>query len=260
MHISGGAQRRRVACTTRCRHPTQKHEDDIQGLLKLSRGIDCLNTQIGKYVIWLILASTAVSAINAIVRKAFNISSNAYLEVQWYLFAWSFLVAAGFTLLNREHVRIDVLNIQRTLLRRLVDVTGRQVLRDHAKLGHRLSQYSAAHAHLQSLEVGHGLDLLAVPPAHLGGGVAGAGGLEVVLGEEIVERLAAVAIVLPRSVLTCGQAERHGAANGEDRVLAGEVVSGGLRHLDVVTLKRIDHAEGGHQFTGGMQGDLELAS
>ena len=84
MHVSGSAQRQRVACTTRCRHPTQKHEDDIQGLLKLSRGIDCLNTQIGKYVIWLILASTAVSAINAIVRKAFNISSNAYLEVQWY--------------------------------------------------------------------------------------------------------------------------------------------------------------------------------
>jgi TRAP-type mannitol/chloroaromatic compound transport system permease small subunit len=82
----------------------------MQGLLKLSRGIDWLNTQIGKYVIWLILASTAVSAINAIVRKALNTSSNAYLEVQWYLFAWSFLVAAGVTLLNREHVRIDVLN------------------------------------------------------------------------------------------------------------------------------------------------------
>lgn len=82
----------------------------MQSLLKLSRGIDWLNTQIGKYVIWLILASTAVSAINAIVRKAFNTSSNAYLEVQWYLFAWSFLVAAGVTLLNREHVRIDVLN------------------------------------------------------------------------------------------------------------------------------------------------------
>ncbi len=82
----------------------------MQGLLKLSRGIDWFNTQIGKYAIWLIMASTAVSAINAIVRKAFNTSSNAYLEVQWYLFAWSFLVAAGVTLLNREHVRIDVLN------------------------------------------------------------------------------------------------------------------------------------------------------
>ncbi|RYF83304.1 MAG: TRAP transporter small permease subunit [Comamonadaceae bacterium] len=82
----------------------------MQGLLKLSRAIDWLNTQVGKWVIWLILASTAISAINAIVRKVFNVSSNAYLEVQWYLFAWSFLVAAGITLLNREHVRIDVIN------------------------------------------------------------------------------------------------------------------------------------------------------
>lgn len=82
----------------------------MQGLLKLSRAIDWLNAQVGKYVIWLILASTAISAINAIVRKVFNTSSNAFLEVQWYLFAWSFLVAAGYTLLNREHVRIDVVN------------------------------------------------------------------------------------------------------------------------------------------------------
>lgn len=82
----------------------------MQGLLKLSRAIDWLNTQVGKYVIWLILAATAISALNAVVRKVFNTSSNAYLEVQWYLFAWSFLVAAGLTLLNREHVRIDVLN------------------------------------------------------------------------------------------------------------------------------------------------------
>jgi TRAP-type mannitol/chloroaromatic compound transport system permease small subunit len=82
----------------------------MQGLLKLSRAIDWLNAQVGKYAIWIILASTAISALNAIVRKVFNTSSNAYLEVQWYLFAWSFLIAAGFTLLNREHVRIDVLS------------------------------------------------------------------------------------------------------------------------------------------------------
>jgi len=82
----------------------------MQGLMKLSRAIDWLNAQVGKYAIWIILASTAISALNAVVRKVFNTSSNAYLEVQWYLFAWSFLIAAGFTLLNREHVRIDVLN------------------------------------------------------------------------------------------------------------------------------------------------------
>ncbi|MBS0468092.1 MAG: TRAP transporter small permease subunit [Proteobacteria bacterium] len=82
----------------------------MQALLALSRAIDRLNTFVGKYCIWLIFAATAVSAGNAVVRKAFDMSSNAFLEVQWYLFAWSFLIAAGFTLLQREHVRIDVLN------------------------------------------------------------------------------------------------------------------------------------------------------
>ena len=82
----------------------------MQALLRLSRGIDAINAFVGKYVIWLIFASTVISALNAVVRKAFNYSSNGFLEVQWYLFAWSFLVAAGYTLLQREHVRIDVLN------------------------------------------------------------------------------------------------------------------------------------------------------
>jgi TRAP-type mannitol/chloroaromatic compound transport system permease small subunit len=81
----------------------------MRALLKLSNAIDWLNTLVGRYVIWLILASTVISGINAAVRKAFNMSSNAYLEVQWYLFAASFLLAAGYTLLNHEHVRIDVI-------------------------------------------------------------------------------------------------------------------------------------------------------
>ncbi len=79
-------------------------------LLKFSNAVDWLNTLIGKHVIWLILASTVISGVNAIVRKVFNVSSNAYLEVQWYLFAASFLIAAGYTLLQNEHVRIDVLS------------------------------------------------------------------------------------------------------------------------------------------------------
>ncbi|RZJ00469.1 MAG: TRAP transporter small permease subunit, partial [Haliea sp.] len=82
----------------------------MHALLKFSKAVDWLNAQVGKYVIWLIFAATAISAVNAIVRKVFDTSSNAFLEAQWYLFAWSFLVAAGFTLLNREHVRIDVVN------------------------------------------------------------------------------------------------------------------------------------------------------
>ena len=82
----------------------------MQALLKLSRAIDWLNATVGRFVIWLIFAATVISALNAVVRKIFNYSSNGFLEVQWYLFAWSFLVAAGYTLLHREHVRIDVLN------------------------------------------------------------------------------------------------------------------------------------------------------
>ena len=80
----------------------------MQALLKLSRAIDWLSAQVGRWVIWLILASTVISAVNAVVRKVFNTSSNAYLEVQWYLFAAAFLLAAGYTLLNGEHVKIDV--------------------------------------------------------------------------------------------------------------------------------------------------------
>lgn len=82
----------------------------MRALLKFSNAVDSLNAFIGRHVIWLILASTVISAVNAAVRKAFNMSSNAYLEVQWYLFAASFLLAAGYTLLNGEHVKIDVIS------------------------------------------------------------------------------------------------------------------------------------------------------
>ena len=82
----------------------------MQALLKFSRAVDWLNASLGRFVIWLIFGATIISALNAVVRKAFDTSSNAFLEVQWYLFAWSFLAAAGYTLLHREHVRIDVVN------------------------------------------------------------------------------------------------------------------------------------------------------
>ena len=82
----------------------------MRALLKFSNAVDWLNAQIGKYVIWLILASTVISGVNAVIRKVFNMSSNAYLEVQWYLFAAAFLLAAGYTLLHGEHVKIDVLS------------------------------------------------------------------------------------------------------------------------------------------------------
>jgi len=86
----------------------KSQEIAVSPLLKLSGLIDGLNRFVGRWVIWLILASTAISAVNAVIRKAFNYSSNAFLEVQWYLFAASFMLAAGYTLLNNEHVRIDV--------------------------------------------------------------------------------------------------------------------------------------------------------
>lgn len=82
----------------------------MHALLKFSKAVDWLNSQVGKHIIWLILASTVISAINAVVRKAFSVSSNAYLEVQWYLFAATFLLCSAFTLLNGEHVKIDVVS------------------------------------------------------------------------------------------------------------------------------------------------------
>lgn len=80
----------------------------MQALLKLSRAIDAFSEFIGKWLMWLVLAATLISAINAVVRKAFNYSSNAYLETQWYLFAAIVLLGAGYTLLRQEHVKIDV--------------------------------------------------------------------------------------------------------------------------------------------------------
>jgi TRAP-type mannitol/chloroaromatic compound transport system permease small subunit len=97
----------------------------MRGFLKFSNAVDWLNAQVGKWVIWLILGSTLISAINAMVRKAFNTSSNAYLEVQWYLFAGAFLLAAGYTLLNGEHVKIDVVSSRLSKRKQIwIDVFG----------------------------------------------------------------------------------------------------------------------------------------
>lgn len=97
----------------------------MNSLLRFSRAIDWLNGQIGKYVIWLILASTVISGVNAVVRKAFNMSSNAFLEVQWYFFAASFLIAAGYTLLNQEHVKIDVISSRLSKSKQIwIDIIG----------------------------------------------------------------------------------------------------------------------------------------
>lgn len=104
---------------------SQDTEETMGALLKFSRAIDWLNAQVGKYAIWLIMGSTVVSALNAVVRYTFNTSSNGLLEIQWYLFAWSFLIAAGFTLLHREHVRIDVINSRLSKKKQIwIDILG----------------------------------------------------------------------------------------------------------------------------------------
>jgi TRAP-type mannitol/chloroaromatic compound transport system permease small subunit len=82
----------------------------VAPLLTLSRLIDRGTEWVGRWVAWLVLAAVLISALNATVRKAFNTSSNAYLEIQWYLFAAVFLLAAGYTLLRQEHVKIDVIS------------------------------------------------------------------------------------------------------------------------------------------------------
>jgi len=81
----------------------------MAALLQLSRLIDRISEFVGRWVAWLVLAAVLISALNAAVRKAFNTSSNAYLEIQWYLFAAVFLLAAGYTMLRQEHVKIDVI-------------------------------------------------------------------------------------------------------------------------------------------------------
>ena len=81
----------------------------MQALLKLSGAIDRLNAFVGKWVAWLILAAVIVSATNALIRKIFNVSSNGFLEIQWYFFAAVFLLCAGYTMLRNEHVKIDVI-------------------------------------------------------------------------------------------------------------------------------------------------------
>ena len=80
----------------------------MSALLKFSRLIDALNTLLGQAVYWLVLLAVLISAGNAVMRKAFDMSSNAYLEIQWYLFSVIFLLCAGYTLLKNEHIRIDV--------------------------------------------------------------------------------------------------------------------------------------------------------
>ena len=80
----------------------------MNALRALSRLVDRVTERLGHWIYWLVLAAVLISAANAVIRKAFNFSSNAFLEIQWYLFSAIFLFLAGYTLKNNEHVRIDI--------------------------------------------------------------------------------------------------------------------------------------------------------
>ncbi len=80
----------------------------MNALLALARAIDALTERIGRLVIWLVLVATLISAGNALARYLLGESSNAWLEIQWYLFGAMFLLAAGYTLKHNGHVRIDI--------------------------------------------------------------------------------------------------------------------------------------------------------
>lgn len=79
-------------------------------LLAITRVIDAINGAIGRWVSWLLLAAVLISAGNAVIRKMFDISSNAWLELQWYLYGTVFMLAAAYALLRNEHIRIDILS------------------------------------------------------------------------------------------------------------------------------------------------------
>ncbi|MEW6694718.1 MAG: TRAP transporter small permease subunit [Pseudomonadota bacterium] len=94
-------------------------------LLQLSRAIDALNRAIGWLAMWLILAATLISAGNATVRRVFGTSSNAWLEVQWYLFAAVFMLGGGYAFLKNAHVRIDFISSKLSArARNWIDVVG----------------------------------------------------------------------------------------------------------------------------------------
>jgi TRAP-type mannitol/chloroaromatic compound transport system permease small subunit len=82
----------------------------VGALLGVSRVIDAINFRIGKILAWLILAAVVVSAVNAVIRKVFDMSSNSWLELQWVLFSIVFLLCSSWTLLDNEHIRIDIVN------------------------------------------------------------------------------------------------------------------------------------------------------
>lgn len=94
-------------------------------LLAFSRAIDAVNSRLGKWVSWLILVVVLISAANATVRKVFDVSSNAWLELQWIIFSIIFLLCSPWTLASNEHIRIDIVNnLFPPRVRNIIDLVG----------------------------------------------------------------------------------------------------------------------------------------
>lgn len=97
----------------------------MNGLLAFSRAVDWVNSRIGKAMYWMVLVAVLISAGNAIVRYGLNTSSNAWLEMQWYIFSAIFLLCAAYTLLDNQHIRIDIISSRMTQTsRNWIDIIG----------------------------------------------------------------------------------------------------------------------------------------
>ena len=97
----------------------------MQALIRLSQGIDAFTRWAGKRLAWLILVAVIISSVNAVVRKTFDTSSNSWLELQWVLFSIVFLLCSPWTLLDNEHIRIDIINnLLPKTARNVIDVVG----------------------------------------------------------------------------------------------------------------------------------------
>jgi TRAP-type mannitol/chloroaromatic compound transport system permease small subunit len=120
----------------------------MRALLALSRAIDALNERVGRLADWCVLLAVVISAGNALVRYGFSYSSNAWLEIQWYLFAGMFMLGAPYTLKRNEHVRVDVIYGALPPRAKLCRPSGGDPLPDAPGAHHRLDVLAAVHGFL----------------------------------------------------------------------------------------------------------------
>ena len=147
--------------------------------------------------------------------------------------------------------------IDRAFFKRRIDVAAGKLLWHHAQLLHDFSG-EAADAHLQSLEIVDGVDLLAEPAAHLAAGIAREEGDAVVALVEIVHQIPAAALHVPGLVEALVRAERHRGGEGKGRVLAEVVIGRGVSHLDGAVLYGVENLQTRHDFAAGKRLNLEL--